>query len=130
MKKRFLAFALTLAMVISSLSILSFVSSADDTGAKATAADGDLYAWMYSMNMDGSVGKDDPLALANNNLLTNMIMCTAWDYEYVYLQIYYHSLSNATTQYLNNITWTVGGATATVTGANSTKTFGGTYGKA
>ena len=80
MKKRILAFALTLAMVLTSLSVLSFVSFADGTGAKASAADGDLYAWLYSMNMDGSVGKDEPLALANNNLLSNMIMCTAWDY--------------------------------------------------
>ena len=131
MKKRILAFALTLAMVLTSLSVLSFVSFADNTQSRAAAADGDLYAWLYSLNVDKSVGKDDPLALANNNLLSNMIMCTAWDYEYVYLQIYYHSLSNTSTQYLDDISWTVGGATATVTNANldSGASFGGTFGK-
>ncbi|MBO5883482.1 MAG: SGNH/GDSL hydrolase family protein [Clostridia bacterium] len=128
MKKRILAFALTLTMVITSLSMLSFVSFAEDTSAESSfeATDGDLYAWLYSLNVDGNVDRADPLMCSNILLRENLNTAVCWDYDNVYIYMYYVGAKKESS-HLKDVTWTVGGATATVTGGGATT--GGTYTK-
>ncbi|MBO5883744.1 MAG: hypothetical protein J6Q78_05005, partial [Clostridia bacterium] len=133
MKKRILAFALTLAMVVTSLSMLSFVSFADDTPDEPTfeATDGNLFAWLYSLNVDGNVDRDDPLMMATTPLINdgdrNLYMTTAWDYDNAYIHMYYTGLGDQSTYYLDEVSWTVGGANAMASTVKAGLQRSGTY---
>ena len=134
MKKRILALALTLAMVVTSLSMLSFVSFAEGTPEEPTfeATDGNLFAWLYTLNVDAGVDRDDPLMMATTPLINdgdrNLYMTTAWDYDNVYLHMYYTGIGTSN-NYLDYVSWTVGGANATASTIKAGVEHSGTFTK-
>lgn len=116
MKKRLIAFALTLAMVVSSLAMFSFVSfgAEEDVAVAAETPKQKLYAYMGTNKVDGAIDADEPFTARTENLLPKVSMSTTWDYDNVYIYIYQWPF-HGNTDYLNTLNVNIGGAQMNIT---------------